>query len=143
MTEPTDLPALAHDLRALVGKLRRAMREHSSSEDFTPSQTAVLVLLLTGAPHTVTTLARAEGVRSQSMGATVASLQEAGLVTGATDPADGRRTILTLTDRARERILANRVAKEDWLVRAASAEFSASELHDLERGVHLLQRLVD
>ncbi len=139
----TDLPALAHDLRALVGGLRRAMREHSSAEDFTPSQTSVLVLLLTGEPHTVTTLARAEGVRSQSMGATVAALQDAGLVQGAADPADGRRTILSLTDTALERIVANRVAKEDWLVRAIGAEFTASELHDLERGVQLLQRLVD
>ena len=42
-------------------------------------------------PATVTSLARAEGVRPQSMGATVAALQEAGLVGGAPDPARAAR----------------------------------------------------
>jgi DNA-binding MarR family transcriptional regulator len=141
MTESTDLPALARDIRSLVGKLRRKLREQAATDDFTPSQTSVLSLLMTGDPHTVTTLAQAEGVRTQSIGATVAVLQEAGLVEGRPDPADGRRTILALTVGARERLMANRTAKEDWLVRAATAEFSTSELHDLEVGVRLLQRL--
>jgi DNA-binding MarR family transcriptional regulator len=141
MTESTDLPALARDIRSLVGKLRRKLREQAATDDFTPSQTSVLSLLLSGDKHTVTTLALAEGVRTQSIGATVAVLQDAGVVEGHPDPADGRRTILAITPAAHERLLANRTAKEDWLVRAATAEFSASELHDLEVGIRLLQRL--
>jgi DNA-binding MarR family transcriptional regulator len=143
MSDSTDLPALARDIRAVVGRMRRQLRAQAATDDFTPSQTSVLSLLLSGEKHTVTTLAQAEGVRTQSIGATIAVLQDAGVIEGHPDPDDGRRTVLSLTAEARERFLANRTAKEDWLVRAASAEFSAEELRDLERGIHLLQRLVD
>jgi len=44
----------------------------------------------------VSALARAEGVRQQSMGATISALEEAGLVKGSPDPADGRRTTCLL-----------------------------------------------
>jgi DNA-binding MarR family transcriptional regulator len=142
MTEAADVPTLARDIRALVGTLRRRLREQAATDDFTPSQTSVLSLLLSGEKYTVTTLAQAEGVRTQSMGATVAVLLDAGVVEGHPDPDDGRRTLLTLTNDARERFLANRTAKEDWLVRAASAEFTPAELLELEVGVRLLKRLV-
>ena len=89
--------ALAAELHALAGKLKRRLREQASAGDLTPSQTAVLVHLDRDGPTTVTALARSEGVRSQSMGATIAVLEAAGLVTGSPDPKDGRQTILSLT----------------------------------------------
>ncbi|MBN3809764.1 MarR family transcriptional regulator, partial [Paraburkholderia sp. Ac-20347] len=54
--------ALAGDLRALVGKLRRRMREQGSAGDFTPSQIAVLLRLERDGAATVSSLARAEGM---------------------------------------------------------------------------------
>ena len=66
-------------------------------------------------PATVTTLAQAEGIRPQSMGATGSALKAAGLVSGTADPADGRQTILSLTTACRESIHA---AREDWLMHA-------------------------
>jgi DNA-binding MarR family transcriptional regulator len=64
--------ALAVDLHGLIGKLKRRLREEAHFGDFTFSQTAVLRRLERDGPATVTTLAKAEGVRPQSMGATVA-----------------------------------------------------------------------
>ena len=40
-------------------------------------------------PATASSLARAEGMRPQSMGAVVAALESAGLMRGAPDPTDG------------------------------------------------------
>src|ERR1700761_2814111 len=94
--------ALAAELHALNGKLKRRLRELASAGDLTPSQTAVLSHLDRDGPTTVTALARSEGVRSQSMGATVAVLEAAGLVKGSPDPKDGRQTILALTPACRE-----------------------------------------
>src|SRR6202045_2150726 len=87
--------ALAAELHALIGKLKRRLREQASAGDLTPSQTSVLGHLDRHGPTTVTALARMEGVRSQSMGTTVASLEAAGLVKGSPDPTDGRQTILS------------------------------------------------
>jgi DNA-binding MarR family transcriptional regulator len=91
----------------------------------------------------VTELAQAEGVRSQSMGATVASLMEAGWVKGAPDPADGRRTLLSITAQTRKVFRQVRAAREDWLQRTISARYSAAEQKQLASAVRLLQRLLE
>lgn len=135
--------ALAGELHVLIGKLKRRLREEAHAGDFTWSQTSVLVRLERDGPATVTTLARAEGVRPQSMGATIAVLEAAGLVHGAPDPADGRQTILSLTDTCRDRIRAGRAAREDWLSRAIQTKLSVAELEQLATGIELLKRLVD
>ncbi|HEY0780561.1 MAG TPA: MarR family transcriptional regulator [Gemmatirosa sp.] len=57
----------------------------------------VILRLERDGPASVAELARAEGVRPQSMGATVAVLEAAGLVDGTPDPTGGRRTVLSLT----------------------------------------------
>jgi DNA-binding MarR family transcriptional regulator len=135
--------ALAADLRVLIGKLKRRLREEAHSGDLTLSQTSVLSRLEREGPATVTTLARAEGVRPQSMGATVSDLEAAGLVSGAPDPADGRQTILSLTAACREMIKASRAAREDWLFRAIRTKLTPREQAELAAGVELLKRLVD
>ena len=127
----------------LLGKLRRRLREHAHKGDLSLSQIAVLGYLDRDGPATVTVLARAEGVRSQSMGATVAALEEAGLVTGAPNPTDGRQIILSLTATAREWIKASRAAREDWLCRAIRSHLSPAEQEDLAKAATLLRRIVD
>ncbi|MHB1617618.1 MAG: MarR family winged helix-turn-helix transcriptional regulator [Metallibacterium sp.] len=135
--------AVAGELRVVVGKLIRRLREQAQPGDFTWSQMSVLGRLERDGPATVTTLARAEGVRPQSMGATVAVLQGAGLVRGAADPADGRQTILSLTPACREMIKASRAAREDWLFRAIRTNLATAEQEELANAVELLKRLVD
>lgn len=137
------LSVLAGELRALIGKLRRRLREQADARDLTPSQVAVLHRLEQEGAATVSTLARAEGVRSQSMGTTVATLEAAGLVAGQPDPKDGRQVILSLTEACREWLRHNRAAREDWLTRSLQAKLSPDEQAVLAAGVGLLKRLVD
>jgi DNA-binding MarR family transcriptional regulator len=141
-SEPARVAAMAADLRILLGQLRRRLREQADPEDFTWSQKSALTRLERDGPATVTALARAEGVRPQSMGATIATLEAAGLVIGAPDPRDGRQTLLSLTDACRDWIVASRAAREDWLLQAIQTKFSADEQAELARAVDLLKRLV-
>ncbi|MEX3634183.1 MarR family winged helix-turn-helix transcriptional regulator [Paraburkholderia sp. BR14320] len=140
---PEELHTLAEDLRVLVGKLRRRLREESHVGDFTPSQVQVLNLLEREGPATVTALARAHGMRPQSMGETLAALKAAGLVNGAPDPNDGRQTVLSLTPSCRKKVKASRAAREDWLCRTIQTRFTQAEQQQLATGVDLLKRLVD
>lgn len=135
--------SLAGELRVLSGKLKRRMREEANLGDLTFSQTRVLTLLELEGPATVTALARAEGVRPQSMGETVASLKAAGLICGEPDPVDGRQTVLSLTAACRKAIRAGRAAREDWLFRAIRAKLAPAEQKKLAAGVELLKRLLD
>ena len=138
----TECPAvLAAELRAVIGKLKRRLREQAGSADLTPSQTSALLRLEREGPATVSALARAEGVRSQSMGATVASLEAAGLVRGEPDPDDGRRTVLSLTDACRRWLSETRAARQDWLTGNIETKLSREEQASLAVAVELLKRL--
>lgn len=134
---------LALELHSLSGKLKRRLREQASAGDLTPSQTSVLGHLDRNGPTTVTALARLEGVRSQSMGTTVAALEAAGLVKGSPDPSDGRQTILSLTPACVALIRNGRAARTDWLLRTIQTKFTPHEQDQLAVAVKLLNRLVE
>jgi len=135
--------ALAVELRVVTGKLSRRLREQSQAGDLTSSQKSALLRLERDGAATVSALARAEGVRPQSMGATVALLERAGLVSGHPDPRDGRQTLISLTASCRRLLKRTRAAREDWLFRALRATLAAAELAQLRAGVALLGRLAD
>ena len=135
-------PALAARLRALTSKLKRRLREHSDAGDLTPSQAAAVVRLHEDGPLTLSALSRAEGVRPQSMSATVAALEAAGLVEGAPDPADGRQALLSLTPACRTWLAEGRAARQDWLTRTLQARLSGEELAQLAGALELLERVL-
>jgi len=136
------LSVLATELRVVSGKLQRKLREQAHLGDLTWSQVSVLGRLEREGPATVTSLARGEGMRPQSMGANVAALEAAGLVSGTPDPTDGRQTILSLTAACRELLRAGRAAREDWLYRAIRTKLAPDQQAELESAVELLKRLL-
>jgi DNA-binding MarR family transcriptional regulator len=135
--------ALAQDLRALLGNLKRRLRDQAQAGDLTPSQVSVLLRLEKEGPATASSLARAEGMRPQSMAPVIASLEGAGFVKGAPDPADGRQTLLSLTNSFRKWVEQARAARQDWLTRTLQARLSSKEQGELAKAVELLKRLVD
>lgn len=149
MSEPLPEPhctpasALAAQLRALVGKLKRRLREQADAGDLTPSQVSVLLRLEKDGHATTSSLARAEGMRPQSMAAVIAALESAGLVSGSPDPTDGRRVLLSLTDACRRWVQEGRAARQDWLSRNLQARLSVEELAILATATELLGRLVE
>jgi DNA-binding MarR family transcriptional regulator len=146
MNDATDnllASTLAQDLRALLGKLKRRLREQAHSGDLTPSQVSVLLRLEKDGPATVSQLARAEAMRPQSMAAVVAALEALNLVSGAPHPTDGRQTLLSLTETCRQQLKEGRAARQDWLTRIIQARLSQSEQAELATSVALLKRLAD
>lgn len=134
---------LASEIRVITGKLKRRLREHGGKHDLRPSQVSVVLRLEKEGPAAVSTLARAEGVRPQSMSAVVAPLQEAGLIHGAPDPDDGRQTLMSLTPKCLKWLRDGRAAKEDWLTAMISQKLSTREQEKLRVALELLARLVD
>jgi len=147
MSDPLDpssrAAVIAQDLRALVGKVKRRLRDQASVGDLPPSQISALLRLEREGSATTSDLARAEGMRPQSMGAVIAALEDAGFVTGAPDPGDGRRTILSLTDECRTWIRESRAVRQDWLSRTIQARLSAREQEEVAAAIVLLRRLVE
>ncbi|QEO09443.1 MarR family winged helix-turn-helix transcriptional regulator [Protaetiibacter larvae] len=131
------------ELRVAVARLSRRLREAAYPRDLSWAQVSALRHIEREGPQTVSSLARLEGVRPQSMGATVAALEAAGFLEGTPDPDDGRQTIWSVTADARVQLDAERAARQDWLLRRVRAELSADEADRLAAVVPLLRRLAE
>ena len=142
-TQAGPAATLAAEMRTVFRKLKLRLREHGGRSDLTPSQVSVLLLLEKDGPATVSNLARAEGMRPQSMSAIIAALLEAGLVGGSPDPNDGRQTLISLTRRCEKRLREGRAARQDWLTTAIEKKLSAQEQEKLATAVDLLMRLAE
>jgi DNA-binding MarR family transcriptional regulator len=134
---------LAAELRSTLGHLKQKLRQHGGRHDLTSSQIAVILRLEKDGPATVSSLARAEGMRPQSMSAVIAPLEEMGLVAGAADPNDGRKTLMSLTKACKKSIADGRAAREDWLAQAIQQKLSPPEQKKVSSAIHLLARLTE
>jgi DNA-binding MarR family transcriptional regulator len=134
---------LAVEIRAVHRALKLRVREHGGGKDLTPSQVALLVRLEQDGASTVSGLARAEGMKPQSMREVVAPLQEAGLISGSPDPNDGRQTLMSLTLKCVKWIQEGRATSHDWLTTTISQKLSVEEQQKLLDALGLLRRLVE
>jgi DNA-binding MarR family transcriptional regulator len=135
--------ALAGQLRAVLSKLKRRLREHGGRDDLTPSQASVVLRLEKDGPATVSSLARAEGMRPQSMSTIITPLQEAELVKGSPDPNDGRKTLMSLSKKCMKWLEEGRAARQDWLTASLQEKLSVQEQQTLAAAMKLLARLVE
>jgi DNA-binding MarR family transcriptional regulator len=134
---------LAAELRTTFGNLKRKVRQQGGQNNFTSSQIAVILRLEKAGPATVSSLARAEGMRPQSMSAVIAPLEEKGFVAGAADPNDGRKTLISLTKACKKAIADGRAARQDWLAQAIQQKLSPQEQNQLSSAIHLLARIAE
>jgi DNA-binding MarR family transcriptional regulator len=134
---------LAAQIRTILSRLKRRLREQGGRGDLTPSQISVLLRIEKEGAATVSGLARAEGMRPQSMSSIVTSLQDAGLVSGIADPNDGRKTLMSLSKKCEKLLREGRAARQDWLTAIILQKLSAQEQQQLFTTLELLSRLTD
>ncbi|MFJ5895678.1 MarR family winged helix-turn-helix transcriptional regulator [Streptomyces sp. NPDC093064] len=131
----------ARDLRVVFSRLRRRIREVARDEDLTPPQVSALTLVGKHGAATASALAATEGVRPQSMAATLAALERHGLILRSPDPEDGRRQLVTLTEGGRARIAGDQQSRGEWLTRALQDRYTEAERETLLEAFALLERL--
>jgi DNA-binding MarR family transcriptional regulator len=140
MPTRVDSGPLASELRVVLGHLIRRLRgEHR----FSLSQGSVLGRLDREGPQSTSKLASAERVRPQSMGQTVAELESQGLVERRPDPADGRSSLVELTEAGGSELREDRRRREGWLAGAIEDNLTAEEREVLDEATRLLARLAE
>jgi DNA-binding MarR family transcriptional regulator len=138
------LPEIAaNDLRQLLGALTRRLRAESASDELNASEQTVLRRLLEDGPATTAALARAEWVKPQSMGATLAGLAERGFVGRALDADDGRCRTISITGEGKRIMQEGRTARQNWLSRKIGEALDVEEQRALLASLALLRRVVD
>ncbi|MEU2210488.1 MarR family winged helix-turn-helix transcriptional regulator [Streptomyces hygroscopicus] len=131
----------AHEIRVVIGRLRRRFKETYDNEQLTPSQTSVLSRLSKEGPASASALAAAERVRPQSMAATLSVLDERGLIRRRPDPDDGRRQLVSLTETGGAFLADKRRAGEEWLARSLETGYTEAERQTILEALALLDRL--
>jgi DNA-binding MarR family transcriptional regulator len=142
---PASSPAAQDAARELVDLFRR-LRAHMRAlptGDLTPTQAAVLMRLRKDGRSSTTALAAAEGVRSQSMTATLNALDAAGLIERSADPEDGRRYVVTLSPAGLEKAELDRLGRHAWLAQAMDERYTPAQLSTITRALALLERVTE
>ncbi len=92
-----NLEAGVADLSQSIAQLLRRLRSVSAAQELSWTEAAVLTRLAIDGPATTADLARAECMKPQSMGATIATLEGMGIVERKPHPTDGRQVNIALT----------------------------------------------
>lgn len=128
-------------LRIVLGQLMRKLRQQGGFDELTRTQTSVLSRLAKHGPATAAELARSEGIRPQSMTAVIAALETAGHIERTPDPADGRKSVLSITASTQRQFDSKLLARDDWLTAAISSELGDDERRVLEASIDILGKL--
>jgi DNA-binding MarR family transcriptional regulator len=134
----TDVTDLGHAFGLLLRRLRAA----AASQEFSLSEDAVLKRLAKDGPETTADLARAEGMKPQSMGTIIAALEEMGLVERKPHPTDGRQVNIELTAKGAAVRKSAGDAKRTWLSQAI-AQLDEKEQETLFAAGRIIKRLVE
>jgi DNA-binding MarR family transcriptional regulator len=132
----------ALDFAEAVGLLVRRVRAAAASHELSLTESAVIGRLAKDGPATTADLARAEGVKPQSMGATLAALEKRGLVERTPHPTDGRQVNIELTAKGLALRKSVRDAKRTWLAQAV-AKLNKQEQETLFAAGEIIKRLAE
>jgi DNA-binding MarR family transcriptional regulator len=138
-----DAHEVAAALRVATGMLYRRLKQLSTEHDLTLAESSTLSRLERGGPASSSELARHDRISPQSMGVTVAALEEKCLIERDRDPGDGRRIVLSITDAGRQLIYDRRGERTGQIAAALGDGFSGAELRQLMAVVPLLERLAE
>ena len=130
------------DLIQTIGLLVRRVRAAAASHELSLTEAAVMARLAKHGPATTADLARAESMKPQSMGTTIAALEELGMVERKPHPTDGRQVNIELTAKGAAVRKSAKDAKRMWLAQAI-AQLDEQERETLFAAGKIIKRLVE
>lgn len=134
----------AAELILVLGSLIRRFRAAAPCEmhKLSWTQRSVLFRLEKCGPHTAAELARAEGVKSQSMATVILSLEKLGFLKRNPHPTDGRRVNIALSAKGKAMRANARKAKQTWIMQAME-KLTPKEQQTLLSAGSVIKKLLD
>ncbi|HJQ46434.1 MAG TPA: MarR family transcriptional regulator [Amycolatopsis sp.] len=139
----SDLAELAHEVREGVGRLNWRMRAERDRTGPSPLVLSVLSRLYRAGTQTPKTLADGERIQPQSLTRVLATLEREGLVARRPDPADGRKSLLDITEAGLRTLREYSEQRERWLAAAMAATLTGTERELLRLAAQVMDRLAD
>jgi DNA-binding MarR family transcriptional regulator len=140
-TTSTDPVALSARLRLAITRTARRLRQEAGS-GLSPSLTSALATIERSGPLTPSELAELERIQRPSATRIVARLEANGLVDRASDPSDGRVSLVSASSAGRALLRRLRTRKDAYLARRLG-DLEAADAATLERAAAILERLLE
>jgi DNA-binding MarR family transcriptional regulator len=137
--KPLEIAAV--EFTEAVGLLTRRVRAAAATHELSLTESSVLGRIYKGGPATTADLARAESMKPQSMGTTIAALEERGFVERKPHPTDGRQVYIAITNKGAAVRKSIGDAKRTWLVQAI-AQLDKQDQETLLAATEIMKRLV-
>lgn len=141
---PTPDPELASRLRLVVVRTARRLRQESGGVGpaLSPTLTAALATIDRCGPLTPSALAEVERIQRPTATRIVARLEQHGLVSRASDPGDGRVSLVEITREGRALMKRIRSRKNEYLAKRLRT-LTPQERETLTTAAELLERLLE
>jgi DNA-binding MarR family transcriptional regulator len=128
------------DFAQAIGLLFRRLRAAAAANGLSLTEALVMARLAKDGPATTADLARAEGMKPQSMGTVIATLEELGSVVRKPHPTDGRQVNIELTAKGAAVRNSAKDAKRTWLAQAIG-QLDRQEQETLFAAGEIIKRL--
>jgi DNA-binding MarR family transcriptional regulator len=140
-----DTASAAVRLAVAVKRLRSRMREESgaTSAGLSVAQLSIFSRLINEGVVTAASLAAAEHVSQQAIAQSLAAMKADGLVSVKPDPADGRKSLISVTAAGRRLFESIMASGDNWLIGAIESAIGPGERAALDKAIELLERLGD
>ena len=136
------LEASVIELTQAIGMLVRRIRAASASHELSLTEASVMARLDREGPATTAELARAERMKPQSMGTTIAALEEMGMVERKPHPTDGRQMNIALTAKGLAIRNSSKDARRTWLAQVIE-QLTEEERETLFKAGEIIKRLAE
>lgn len=130
------------DFGQSIGLLVRRVRAAAASHELSLTESSVLRRLAKEGPATTADLARAQGMRPQSMRTVITTLEKMGMIARKPHATDGRQVNIVLTARGAAEEKSTTEAKRTWLAHTIS-QLSHEDRETLFAAGKIIRQLVE
>lgn len=141
--DPADVTQVANELRIVLGRIVRRLRQGHEAGELTLSELSVLARLDREGSMTAGVLAEQERISPQAMTVILGVLEDRGLATRDADARDGRRARMSATTAGKRLVAGRRSRNAQRMARALDSALSPDERQQLVMAIPLLERLAE
>jgi DNA-binding MarR family transcriptional regulator len=142
-TNPADATQVANELRIVLGRIVRRLRQGHEAGELSLSELSVLARLERHGSSPAGVLAEQERISPQAMTAILAVLEDRGLAARDADARDGRRVSMSATTAGKALLAGRRSLNAQRMAQALDEELTPAERQELLAAIPLLQRLAN
>lgn len=141
---PTDNNEIAANLRVVISRLVKILRNETKNDEFLSlTERSTLALVYQNIEILPSELASIEKVTSQSMSQIINKLLRHSFLKKTSSKTDKRKVIITITSNGKKYVEKKRNEKQEWLAHSIFEKTTQREKEVLIKAIKVLTKLVD